>query len=289
MPKITPTPAVDAEFAALCPALTDEELRLLVDSILAEGCREAILCWDHAGTPILDGHNRYEICRGEGLPFAVKLLELPDRAAAAKWILLNQLGRRNSSEEQKSYFRGKLYLQEKQVVGRPEVTNQCSHSDYIRTVERIAEETNVSPKTVQRDAKFAEAVDDLAKKSPELAAAAREGTIAKAAVKALADKAKAELKKLEKLKGTELRKAATKAAKPPEEPKPVKGADQKHTEAFDARQQIKVWADTIGRWLRQSPSIDEYRAKWPSKQGDHVVEMATQFYEALKNWQKGIK
>ena len=56
-----------------------------------------------------------------------------------------------------------------------------------------------------------------------------------------------------------------------------------------ARQQIKIWADTIGRWLGQSPSIDEYRNKWPGPKGDRVVKAATELYEALKLWGKEIK
>ena len=62
-----------------------------------------------------------------------------------------------------------------------------------------------------------------------------------------------------------------------------------HTDAFYAKQQVKVWAETIGRWLGQTPSIDEYRAKFPGEQGDKVVKAATGLFEALKKWQKGIK
>lgn len=58
---------------------------------------------------------------------------------------------------------------------------------------------------------------------------------------------------------------------------------------FDAKQQIKLWADTVGRWLRDKPNIDEFREKWPSKEGDRVVKAATELFEALKNWVKVVK
>ena len=60
-------------------------------------------------------------------------------------------------------------------------------------------------------------------------------------------------------------------------------------EAFDARTQVKVWAETIGRWLQQKPSIDGYRKAYPGKEGDRVVKAATELYEALKLWEKKIK
>lgn len=58
---------------------------------------------------------------------------------------------------------------------------------------------------------------------------------------------------------------------------------------FDAKQQIKTWSDAVGRWLRDKPSIDSYRKKWPSKEGDRVVKAATELFEALKLWTKTIK
>jgi len=71
---------------------------------------------------------------------------------------------------------------------------------------------------------------------------------------------------------------------------PTKSPKQKPaTDANKAKHQIKIWADTLGRWLRNDPSIDQYRNKWPGKQGDRVVKLATDLYEALKVWQGSIK
>ena len=59
--------------------------------------------------------------------------------------------------------------------------------------------------------------------------------------------------------------------------------------AMEARDQIKIWYDTIGRWLGKSVSIDEIREQFPGTQGDRVVKQATQFFESLKKWEKVVK
>ena len=52
---------IDDEFASLIPPLTADELSRLEQSIIKEGCREAIITWNNI---IVDGHNRYHICYG---------------------------------------------------------------------------------------------------------------------------------------------------------------------------------------------------------------------------------
>lgn len=74
----------------------------------------------------------------------------------------------------------------------------------------------------------------------------------------------------------------------PHRPK-VKTLTPEEKELIAARDQIKMMADTVGRFLSKAPTIDDYRNKWPSKQGDHVVKQATQFYESLRKWQRVIK
>ena len=87
---------VDPEFQALIPAISQGELIGLEDSIVSEGCRDALVVWKEKGT-LLDGHNRYRICGERNIPFSTIELSLPDRDAAKLWILRNQLGRRNLS------------------------------------------------------------------------------------------------------------------------------------------------------------------------------------------------
>ena len=54
--------------AALFPPLDSTEYQMLEESIIKEGCTDPLIVWD--GT-IVDGHNRYKICREHGVPFAI--------------------------------------------------------------------------------------------------------------------------------------------------------------------------------------------------------------------------
>jgi len=86
---------VDAEFKSLIPPLTEEEYELLEQSIIAEGCRDALVTWNDT---LLDGHNRYEICQKHGIDFDTKGIELENRDSAKIWIIDNQRGRRNLTD-----------------------------------------------------------------------------------------------------------------------------------------------------------------------------------------------
>ena len=109
---------IDPEFRGLCPPLSDDEYQQLEANILADGCRDPLVMWEEEDT-VLDGHNRYDICLAHNLLFEVSLLSLPSREDAINWIINNQLGRRNLTEEQKSNLRGKRYNREKRKEGAP--------------------------------------------------------------------------------------------------------------------------------------------------------------------------
>lgn len=90
---------VDDEFRALIPRLTADELRQLEESISADGCRDPLVEWN--GT-IVDGHNRYEICRRLNQHFSVVGIEFEDRLDAMIWIRRNQVSRRNLTDDQRA-------------------------------------------------------------------------------------------------------------------------------------------------------------------------------------------
>ena len=148
---------IDPELRALIPPLTEEEKRLLEESIVSEGCRDPLVVW---GDVLIDGHNRYDICTRRDVPFRVVQREFADKHEAKDWIIRNQLGRRNLTPEQRAYLIGKQYEERKRSVGRPAKFRQ---SDGIsETAEAIAAENKVAPRTVERAAQFARAVDTIA-------------------------------------------------------------------------------------------------------------------------------
>lgn len=152
---------IDPEMQSLIPPLTAEELELLEGSIQREGVRDPIIIWavDDKTNILLDGHNRYKICVEYGIQCAVEIKHFQSRNHASNWIINNQLGRRNLTTEQKNYLIGKRYESEKKEHGGDR-KSRC-HNDHLKTYEKIAAQTKVSPRTVVRSEKFAIAVDKI--------------------------------------------------------------------------------------------------------------------------------
>jgi hypothetical protein len=69
---------------------------------------------------LLDGHNRYQICRQHKIPFKIQKLQFDDRLAAKSWIVRNQLSRRNLAP----YQRGELALELEAVLRQKAKANQ---------------------------------------------------------------------------------------------------------------------------------------------------------------------
>lgn len=163
-------PTIDIEFQSLVHPLTHEEKAGLERQLLQEGCLDALKVWGEENI-LLDGHNRFDLCTLHNIPFKVEYLSLKTRDAALLWIVCNQLSRRNSTEEQKAYLRGKRYELEKKIQGgtganqHKEQSDQNDHS--AKTAEKLAKEFNVSAPTIRRDEQFAKGVDAIAKVAPE--------------------------------------------------------------------------------------------------------------------------
>ena len=101
---------VNEELKAYIDPLTAEEYDALERSILAEGCRDALVLW---GDVLVDGHNRYGICRKHGLPFqTVQNTQFQSIEDVYLWMIDQHLGRRSISEFQ----RGVLALRKREIV-----------------------------------------------------------------------------------------------------------------------------------------------------------------------------
>ena len=98
MERLSREIVIDSEFAALIPPLTDDEFNRLEQSIIAEGCRDALVLW---GNILIDGHNRYKICKKHNIEFRTIQREIKDRDDVLVWIMQNQLSRRNLSDFQR--------------------------------------------------------------------------------------------------------------------------------------------------------------------------------------------
>lgn len=69
----------------------------------------------------------------------------------------NQLGRRNLRPEQMSLLRGRRYNRTKKTHGGQRESSP--QNDDLKTAERLAQQHGVSKATIERDGKFAEAVE----------------------------------------------------------------------------------------------------------------------------------
>ena len=169
------TLVIDPEFQNKIPPLTDQEFSQLEENILEAGrVYEPIVIWN--GT-IVDGHNRYKIVKKHPeIIWETREMDFPDKWAAFDWMYKNQLGRRNLTDEQRTYLLGKLYEARKKTVGK-HTGNQYTkmerrQNDAIptgRVREQIMQEQHVGQKTVERAETFAKGIDDIRQTDSALA------------------------------------------------------------------------------------------------------------------------
>ena len=165
---------IDKGFAELIPPLTEEEYKGLEESILSEGCRDALVVWNDT---LIDGHNRYKICTEHNIAFQIVRREFADRNAAMLWMIRNQLGRRNLLP----YVRSDLALKLKPVIAEIAKGNQrlsggrgekgLQISDNLNTQKEIAKAAGVSHDTIAK----VEKINAVA--SPEMKAELRNGNM----------------------------------------------------------------------------------------------------------------
>lgn len=101
---------VKEELKAYIDPLTADEHDALERSILAEGCRDALVLW---GNVLVDGHNRFGICQKHGLPFnTVQNTRFQSMEDVHLWMIEQHLGRRSVSDFQ----RGVLALRKREII-----------------------------------------------------------------------------------------------------------------------------------------------------------------------------
>lgn len=165
---------IDPEFRDKIPPLSADEFSKLEENILADGeVREPLVVWNNT---IIDGHHRWSIIQKHPeIPYKVKQMDFADKWSAIVWMCRNQLGRRNLTEEQRSYLRGKQYEAEKMSQGGDRKSDEFSSGQNVRlnhreikdgTAGRIGREYGVDGRTIRRDADFSKSVDEAENVSP---------------------------------------------------------------------------------------------------------------------------
>lgn len=157
---------ISKQFKNLIYPLNEQEYHLLEQNILNEGIRDPLVVWQN-GKPnpiLLDGHHRYSIIRRHKIKdYRVIKIKLSGVDDAKRWMVDNQLGKRNVSPEAISYLRGLRYKLEKKNHGGNRKSNH--HNDDLKpTSEILAKKYKVNKITIQRDEKYTDAIDTICSK-----------------------------------------------------------------------------------------------------------------------------
>ena len=167
---------VNEELLAYIDPLTPQENEALERSLLAEGCRDALVLW---GEVLVDGHNRHRICTQHGIPFnTVQNTCFTSIDDVHLWMIEQHLGRRSVSDFQ----RGVLALRRKDILtarmqpapaqaSGSEVPAVPGKPEPVPTMGAIAKSARISNATINQIEKIQKSA------APELVAAVKSGTI----------------------------------------------------------------------------------------------------------------
>lgn len=101
---------VNEELKAYIDPMTPDEYEALERSILAEGCRDALVLW---GNILVDGYHRYSVCQKHGVPFqTMQHARFQSMEDVHLWMIEQHLGRRSVSPFQ----RGVLALRKREIL-----------------------------------------------------------------------------------------------------------------------------------------------------------------------------
>ena len=183
---------VDEGLKAYIDPLTPEEHDALERSLLKEGCRDALVLW---GELLVDGHNRYGICRKHNIPFqTVQSTLFQSLEDVHLWMIDQHLGRRSVSDFQ----RGVLALRKREILARRqspaamEPTTESPDADAAPVAPVTAEAAPIkSREDLARAARLSAAqvvqIEKIQKQAaPEVVAAVKSGVISINAAAAVA-------------------------------------------------------------------------------------------------------
>ncbi|WP_414610898.1 plasmid replication/partition related protein [Stenotrophomonas pavanii] len=187
---------VKEELKAYIDPLTADEHDALERSILAEGCRDALVLW---GNVLVDGHNRFGICQKHGLPFnTVQNTRFQSMEDVHLWMIEQHLGRRSVSDFQ----RGVLALRKRDILAARKQVEQAQLQRESDGTADVADEGEDSPPwepapkisraELAREAKLSTSQVSMierihAQAAPEVVEAVKAGVISISAAAAVAD------------------------------------------------------------------------------------------------------
>lgn len=161
--KTHPDLIIDEEFKNLLRPLTEDEFNQLEKNLLRDRT-PIVTVWKGRNT-IIDGHHNYAIARKHNIPYTIREVELETRYDVIQWMYDLQKGRRNLTEDEKSYYRAKQYESIKEQ-------KQSGHSDRPENQPKniavdLAKKEKVGERTIRRDATYGKNVEWVAEQINE--------------------------------------------------------------------------------------------------------------------------
>ncbi|GKT26406.1 plasmid replication/partition related protein [Acidovorax sp. SUPP3334] len=271
---------VNEELKAYIDPLSPDEHAALERSLLAEGCRDALVLW---GDVLVDGHNRYGICQKHGLPFqTVQNQNFRSMEDVHLWMIDQHLGRRSVSDFQ----RGVLALRKREILAdrnarasSPE-SMKATHGDGIQNEAPAHEESSadastpgpdIEPQPLSNREAIAKAarlsssqvvmIEKIRKQAaPEVVAAVKSGTLSINAAAAVATLPQEEQRAAAIAGGDELKQAA----------KRVREAKRRPREDTDAApaETLQSLRDRVAELTAENEELRRQLAQWQAKAGE---------------------
>ena len=218
---------VNDELKAYIDPLTSDEYAALERSLLAEGCRDALVLW---GDLLIDGHNRYGICQKHGISFnTVQNESFKSMDDVHLWMIDNHLGRRSVSDFQ----RGVLALRKKEILSaRVAQAKEATATTDAEAAAAVAAEPALTRDVIARAARVSSVtlgqIEKIQKTAtPELVNAVKNGVVSINAAAVISSLPEDKQKEAVAGGKKELRQVARQAreAKLPPKPEPVPPPD----------------------------------------------------------------
>jgi hypothetical protein len=256
---------INEDLKAYIDPLTPDEYEALERSLLTEGCRDALVLW---GDTLVDGHNRYGICRKHDIPFnTVQNERFQSMDDVHLWMIEQHLGRRSVSDFQ----RGVLALRKREILA--ERRARMATADGAEAPSDVPFDTagaqpaqgkpaKVTPaesrKDIAREARISSnqvgMIEKIRKEAaPEVVAAVKSGTLSISAAAAVASLPEEEQRAAATAGDAELKEAAKRVRESKRKPR------EKPTDEVKALRDQVAELEAENRNLRRE--IDSLRAR----------------------------
>ena len=259
---------IDEGLKAYIDPLTADEHESLERSILAEGCRDALVVWDDL---LIDGHNRYGICQKHGLPFnTIQATQFKNMDDVHLWMIDQHLGRRSVSDFQ----RGVLALRKREIIAERRAAAAAA-VNAAKSSQPASEEApwegDTDPAVAQALASVAKVPDEALDTREALARAARLSAGQVKMIETIQEKAAPEVVAAVKAGELSLNAAAVVATLPEEEQQAVaaEGADA-------LKQAAKRVRDAKKKPKAAKPEADESAEAAPAASAEELQARVTE-------------